>query len=301
MIETVGVVGCGSAGTGVIEAAARSGFSVVGLRATGGDLEPSRRRLLESLDRRVGRGRMTEEERAVVVSRVRYERDFAALDGCDLVVESALEERDAKSECLKRIEDHISSGAILATNTSSLPLQTLAEELRRPEQFLALHFFHPVPAMKLVEVGATEQTAPGVVATAHQFVRDLGKTAVDVQAIPGYSVNRLLVPYLLHSMETLEQGIGNAPSIDEAMTLGCGHPMGPFALADFIGLDVLLAMARSLHAELKDERYRPPALLESLVEAGEHGRKTLLGFYDYSDSDSVTNPRLPKEQHPLTE
>ncbi len=186
----------------------------------------------------------------------------------------------------------LSRGTILATNTSSLPLEALARAVERPEELLALHFFNPVPAMKLVEVAATERTAPGVLRAALAFVERIGKTPVEVSAAPGYVVNRLLVPLLLHAIETLEHGAASAESIDRAMALGAAHPMGPLALADFIGLDVVLAIARTLHGELSDVRYRAPSLLRRLVLAGHLGKKSGLGIYDWRGDVPAPNPAI---------
>ncbi len=292
MVQTVGVLGCGTMGTGLVEAAARAGFQVVAVRARGGDPSKARARVEKSLTKRVSKGKMTEEECAAVLGRVTWGETLEPLAACDLVVECALEEMGPKLACLQEAERHMSDGAVLASNTSSLPLSDLAEQLQRPAQFLALHFFNPVPAMKLCELAGTDYTAPGAIASARGFAEAIGKTVVEVAGSPGYVVNRLLVPYLLHAIDTLESEIADAPSIDEAMKLGCGHPMGPLALADFIGLDVVLAMATTLQAELMDSRYRLPTMLRRLVAAGHLGRKSGLGIYDYTDSDDVVNPAL---------
>lgn len=290
--EKIGVVGCGWMGSGVIETCAAKGFSVIAVEATGGDVDRARARVVKSLDRRVAEGKLTAEDRDAILGRIHYTTDPAELADCDLVIESAVEEFEPKARILVEIEEHLTHGAILASNTSSLPLDALADRLRRPEQFLALHFFNPVPAMKLVELSATEHTAPGCVEAARSFVQALDKTPVEVPASPGYVVNRLLVPYLLHAIETLEAGVADAEAIDEAMKLGCGHPMGPLALSDLIGLDVVFAMARTLHAEFRDQRYRAPSLLRRLVLAGHLGRKSGRGIYDYRGDEVTVNPAI---------
>ncbi len=290
--ERIGVVGCGLMGSGVIETCAARGFAVTAVKATGGDLDRARARVAGSLDRRVHKGKLTEAERDAILGRIRYTTDLAELADCDLVIESAVEELAPKARVLAEIESHLTGGAILASNTSSLPLDALADRLKRPEQFLALHFFNPVPAMKLVELSSTERTAPGCVEAARSFVLALEKTPVEVSASPGYVVNRLLVPYLLHAIETLEAGVADAPAVDEAMKLGCAHPMGPLALADLIGLDVVFAMARTLHDELRDQRYRAPSLLRRLVLAGHLGRKAGRGIYDYRGDEVTVNPAI---------
>ncbi len=292
MVDKIGVVGCGVMGSGIAAAVATRGMPVVAVKATGGDPEKARARIRAILDRRVKRGKMTEAVRDEILGRIEVSTDLSALAECDLVIESAVEELDAKRALLARIEAEITSGTILATNTSSLPLDTLADAVERPEQLLALHFFNPVGAMKLVELSFTARTAPGAVIAAKSFVERIGKVPVEVAPSPGYVVNRLLVPMLLHAIESLETGLATPEAIDTAMTLGAGHPMGPLALADLIGLDVVLSMATTLKKELHDKRYRAPSLLRRLVLAGDLGRKTGRGIYDYTGEERVVNPSL---------
>jgi 3-hydroxybutyryl-CoA dehydrogenase len=182
--------------------------------------------------------------------------------------------------------------AVLGTNTSSLRLEKLAESLARPAQFVGLHFFSPVPAMELVELGAVAQTSESAVSSAEAYCKQIGKTAVRVQASPGYVVNRLLVPFLLHGISTLESGIASATAIDTAMKLGCGHPMGPLALSDLIGLDVVRAMAETMRRELDDPRYDMPKTLLQLTAANQLGRKSGIGIYDYSSDPVALNPAI---------
>jgi len=279
-------------GTGIATTVASHGFSVVAVKATGGHPLHATRRIQKQLDRGVKKGRLTAEERDDILSRIEVSAELSALSDCDLVIESAVEDLAAKLDLLKRIEEHISHSTILATNTSSLPLETLAVAVERPEELLALHFFNPVGAMKLVELSATTLTAPGAIVAARAFCVRIGKVPVDVMPSPGYVVNRLLVPMLLHAIETLESGVATPDAIDTAMTLGAGHPMGPLALADLIGLDVVLAMATTLKEKLRDKRYRAPSLLRRLVLAGDLGRKTRRGIYDYRGDTPVVNPYL---------
>ena len=209
-----------------------------------------------------------------------------------MVVESAVEDEPAKLELLKKIEAKMHPEAVLGTNTSSLRLEVLAGGLSRPERFVGLHFFSPVPAMDLVELGGPAQTAEFALQRAEAFCAQIGKTPVRIQSSPGYVVNRLLVPYLLHGIETLESGIASADGIDTAMRLGCAHPMGPLALSDLIGLDIVYAMAETMARELKDPRYTIPRTLKQLFQAKQLGRKTNIGIYDYSGEKPVLNPAI---------
>ena len=288
-IDRVAVIGCGQMGRGITEVCAAAGLQVVAVKATGGDLEKVRAKFERSFDRRVQKGKLAPEDRDAILARIAIASDLDAVAGVDLVIESALEDFEIKANLLAEIEKRISPGAILASNTSSLPLVELAERVARPEQLLALHFFNPAAVMKLVELGVTDKTAPGAAEAARAFCQRIGKVAVEVSASPGYVVNRLLVPYLLHAIETLEEGVAGPEAIDEAMRLGCAHPLGPLGLSDLIGLDVVAAMATTLEAELSDTRYRVPSLLRRLVAAGELGRKSGKGIFDYTGEQPVPN------------
>lgn len=292
-IEQIAVIGCGQMGLGIAESAATHGIDVIAVKLTPGDLETPRRGILKGLERRVARGKLSAEQRDAIMARLRFTSDLGEIAGVGLVIESCLEDMQAKGGILAKLEHHIAPSAVLASNTSSLRLSELAGFLKHPERFLALHFFNPVPAMKLVEVSGTTQTAAAARQLATDFCTQIDKTAVQIQDTPGYVVNRLLVPYMLHAIETLEQGVASADSIDVAMKLGCGHPMGPLALADLIGLDVVFAMAKTMHHELRDSRYRAPSLLRRLVLAGHLGRKSARGVYDYTDAaNPVVNPAI---------
>ena len=279
-------------GRGIAEVSAVAGLQVKAIKLTPGDLSVPRGNIEKSLARRVKKGKMTAEESAAVLGRIEFTSDLSALAGVDLAVESAVEEEDTKIKLLKDMEAKLHPEAILGTNTSSLRLQTLAKALEKPERFLGLHFFSPVPAMELVELGAIGETAEWAVQRAEEYCSAIGKTAVRIQAAPGYVVNRLLVPYLLHGIETLESGIAEADAIDTAMKLGCGHPMGPLALSDLIGLDVVRAMAETLSRELGDSRYTMPKTLIQLTDADQLGRKSGKGIYDYSGDKPVLNPSI---------
>ena len=292
-VGRVAVVGCGMMGRGIVEVAAAAGIRCTAIKVTPGSLEEPREKIRQSLDRRVKRGKMTAEQCAEAMERIELSADVAAVESADLVIESAVEEEAAKLELLKKIEAKMHPEAVLGTNTSSLRLDTLSKALKRPERFVGLHFFSPVPAMELVELGGTAKTAEFALARSEDLCKQIGKTAVRISASPGYVVNRLLVPYLLHGIETLESGIADAEGIDTAMRLGCGHPMGPLALSDLIGLDIVYAMAETMHRELGDEhRYRIPRTLKQLFEAKQLGRKSGVGIFDYRGEKPVLNPAI---------
>lgn len=290
--ETIGIVGMGAMGRGIAEVAAQSGYETILVKATPGELDKARRAIAESLGRAVKKGKMTAEELDATLGRLILTHDLDALSGARIVVESIVEDLGQKRALFAEIEPRISPNAVLATNTSSLPIAELAEGLKVPMRFVGLHFFSPVPAMKLVEIATTTKTYPNAVEEAQRFVEHLGKTPVMVGETAGYIVNRLLVPYLLDAIGALESRVAPAQSIDAAMKLGCAHPMGPLALADAIGLDVVYAMAKTLHRELNDRRYSPPALLRRLVLNGHLGKKTGVGIYDYSSEPVRENRDL---------
>jgi 3-hydroxybutyryl-CoA dehydrogenase len=290
-VRTIGVVGCGLMGSGIAEVAALAGFDVVVVKATAGSLDSAIKRVESSLDRSVSKGKLTEEARDAARARLTFSADLDALAKCDLVIESTAETMASKKRMLAEIEA-AAPNAILGTNTSSLPLAQLASALKSPERFVGLHFFSPVPMMKLVEVGRLAQTAGDVITASCITLEKLGKTPVLLGEEPGYIVNRLLVPYLCHAIEMLEMGVARAQDIDTAMKLGCGHPLGPLALSDLIGLDIVFAMAQTLSSELRDKRFKAPTLLRRLVLAGNLGKKTKLGLYDYRGAEPTENPDI---------
>jgi 3-hydroxybutyryl-CoA dehydrogenase len=289
---TIGIVGMGGMGRGIAEVAAMAGYEVVLAKATPGAIDSARRHIASSLDRQVKKGKLTSEQVDAALARLILTNDLDMLSGCRIVIESIVEDLAAKRALFNDIESRLPLASVLATNTSSLPLAALADSLRAPNRFLGLHFFSPVPAMKLVEVATTLKTYPSAVEEAQKFVERIGKTPVMVGETSGYIVNRLLVPYLLDGIRALEARVAPAEGIDTAMKLGCGHPMGPLALADAIGLDVVYAMAKTMHRELADRRYSPPALLRRLVLNGHLGKKTKLGIYDYSAEPARENREL---------
>ena len=291
-LRTIGVVGTGAMGRGIAEVAALRGLETVLVKATPGALDGARRYIAESLGRAVKKGKISAPALDETLGRLTLTSDLDAVSSCDVVIESIVEDLGRKQQLFADLEPRVSPAAVLATNTSSLPLAALADKLRAPQRFVGLHFFSPVPAMKLVEVATTARTYPAAVETAHELVRALDKTPVMVADTSGYIVNRLLVPYLLDGIAALEARVAPAESIDTAMKLGCGHPMGPLALADAIGLDVVYAMAKTMHRELADRRYSPPALLRRLVLNNHLGKKSKLGIYDYRTDPPRENPEL---------
>jgi len=291
-VFTVAVVGCGMMGRGIMEVSAAAGLNVIGIKLTPGALDEPKGKIKQSLDRRVKRGKLEEVELGRILSRIQLSSQLNDVRRADLVIESAVEDEATKIKILKDLEAAMAPDAVLATNTSSLRLETLAAGLANPRRFLGLHFFSPVPVMDLVELSGVAATAAQTLATAEAYCRQIAKTPVRVQVSPGYVVNRLLVPYLLHGISTLESGIASAEAIDTAMKLGCGHPMGPLALSDMIGLDVVRAMAETLHRELRDARYSVPHTLLQLTQANQLGRKSGIGIYDYTSEPPQPNPAL---------
>ncbi len=289
-VQSLGVVGCGLMGTGLVEVAALAGFDVVAVKATPGLLDDVASRVDRSMARAVSKGKLTAEARDVAMSRIAFTSDMGQLETCELVVESVIESLAEKQRVLPLIEEALPPSAVLGSNTSSLPLSELAKPLARPNQFLGLHFFSPVPLMKLVEVAPLPTTDEQTVRVASSVIERLGKVAIRTGEGAGYIVNRLLVPYLCHAIESLEYGVAGAKDIDSAMRLGCSHPLGPLALSDLIGLDVVLAMAQSLQNEHVDKRFHPPSLLRRLVLRGHLGKKSGIGIFDYRGEDPVENP-----------
>ena len=281
-IGTVGVIGVGTMGSGIVEVAARNGLQVVAREATPELVEAGRGRVEKSMDRGVARGKLDEAAREAASAAVAWTTDLDDLAGCDLVLEAVPENLALKLEIFGVLDRVLDPAAIMATNTSSIPIIDVAMGTSRPEQVLGMHFFNPATVMKLVEVISTQLTAPEVTAAATAFAADtLGKRVVPAPDRAGFVVNKLLVPYICQAIEMYESGHASATDIDEAMKLGAGHPMGPLTLADLIGLDVCLFTAESLYAEYAERFYAPPPLLRRMVAAGRLGRKTGRGFYEY--------------------
>jgi len=283
-VERVGVVGCGLMGSGIAEVCARAGFDVVVREVDASAAERGQQRVLASLDRGVRSGKLSEPERDAAVARLTFTTDLGDLADRHLVVEAVVEDEALKTEVFSVLDKVVTSdGAVLASNTSSIPVMKLGIATSRPEQVIGIHFFNPVPVLRLVELVPSLLTSKETVARAAAFAQGgLGKQVIHCQDRAGFVVNALLIPYLLSAIRMMESGFATAEDIDTGMVEGCNHPMGPLRLTDLIGLDTTLAVADSLYAEFKEPLYAPPPLLSRMVEAGLLGRKTKRGFYDYS-------------------
>jgi 3-hydroxybutyryl-CoA dehydrogenase len=283
MIERVGVVGSGLMGSGITEVCARAGLEVVVVEADAAACTRGRERFAKSLDTGVRRGKLSPEEAERATEAVRYATDLGELADRELVVEAITEDAAAKVTIFKTLDEVVESdNALLASNTSSIPIMKLATVTKRPEQVLGLHFFNPVPVLRLVELVTSLMTSDEVVDRATGFVTSrLDKRVIRSQDRAGFIVNSLLIPYLLSAIRMLESGFATRDDIDAGMMEGCAHPMGPLALSDLVGLDTMQAVAESLYDEFKEPLYAPPPLLLRMVEAGLLGRKTGRGFYEY--------------------
>jgi len=295
-IRSVGVLGAGQMGLGIAQAAARAGYETIMAKATAGPLDAQRGKVEKQLQKDVERGKLTAADHGALLERLRWTVHLHDLADVDLVVESIVEELPVKREHFARLDAVVKDDAIFATNTSTLTVAELAAATSRPERVVGLHFFNPVHAMKLVEVAPGLRTSADTVATMVAFAKRLGKTPVVVADSTGYIVNRLLVPYMVDAIGCLERRLGSIADIDTAMQNGANHPMGPLALADFIGLDIVLHMASLLQQEYKEARFAPPALLRRMVIAGWLGRKSGLGFYDYRQTPPAPHDALLQQR-----
>ena len=280
-VKSVGVVGAGFMGSGIAEAVARAGFDVVLQEPHTDPLARSRDRVEASVGKAVQRAKIGEADGAALVARITWTTELDALSSADLIIEAIVEDPGAKGKLFQRLDAIVCEGAVLATNTSSIPIAQIASWTKRPHRLLGLHFFSPVPVMDLVEIVVGIDTAPEVVDASERFMRAIGKHPIRTKDRSGFIVNMLLVPYLMAGVRMYEDGFATREDIDEGMKRGAGHPMGPLTLCDFIGLDVLYAVCDSLYEEFKRPEYAPPPLLKRLVVAGHHGRKTGRGFYEY--------------------
>jgi 3-hydroxybutyryl-CoA dehydrogenase len=281
-IKKVGVCGMGLMGAGIAQVAATSGYEVVALEAVQTALDKGLAGIKKSLDKFVEKGSLQAADRDAALGRLKTTTDVEDLKGCDLVIEAIIENIAAKKELFAKLDSMLAPHAIICSNTSSLCVIEMAAATKRPKQVAGLHFFNPVPIMKLVEVVKTIVTDQATIDALYIFAKKLGKVPILAQDTPGFVVNRLLVPYLLYAIRMYEQGLASKEDIDEGMKLGCGHPMGPLTLLDFVGLDTTYYIAEIMFDEFKDPMFASPPLLKRMVLAGHHGRKSGKGFYDYS-------------------
>ena len=284
LIERVGVVGCGLMGSGIAEVCARAGLDVMVREVNADAAEAGRSRVVKSLDRGLAAGKLTEAERDAAVSKLSFTTDLSDMADRELVVEAVLEQEAMKVEIFQELDRVLADPlAILASNTSSIPIMKLGTVTNRPNQVIGIHFFNPVPVLRLVELVTSLMTSPDTLARAQSFATDtLNKRVILSKDRAGFVVNALLIPYLLSAIRMMESGFASADDIDTGMVEGCSHPMGPLKLTDLIGLDTTLAVALSLYDEFKEPLYAPPPLLSRMVDAGLLGRKTGRGFYDYN-------------------
>ncbi len=283
-IRKVGVVGCGLMGSGIAQVSAQAGYDVTVREITDDLFQRGYKRIAGSLDKFVEKQKMTAAERDTVLGRIKGTTKLADLKDCDLVIEAAIENFAEKTKIYRELDGVCGHKTIFASNTSSLSIGDMAAVTKRQDRFCGLHFFNPVPIMKLVEVVRSIDTSEETYQTAKAFAESTGKTVVTAKDTPGFVVNLLLVPYLLDAVRALEAGVASKEDIDNGMKLGCGHPMGPLTLLDFVGLDTTYYIAEIMFAEFKDTRYAAPPLLKRMVNAGYNGRKSGRGFYNYSAS-----------------
>ena len=281
-IKKVGICGCGLMGSGIAEVTSKAGLEVTICEVSDDFLKKGIGRIDKSLSRAVSKGKLDEAGKKTVLDKIKGTTRLKDLADSDIIIEAVIENLDEKIKLYKQLDTIVKKEAVFASNTSSLSITEMGASTSRPDIFCGLHFFNPVPVMKLVEVVKTVATSDATLKTAKTFAEKLGKVVVSCSDSPGFVVNRLLVPYLLDAIRAYEAGLATMEDIDTGMKLGCGHPMGPLELTDFIGLDTIYYIAEILFEEFKDHHYAAPPLLKTMVKAGYLGRKTGRGFYDYT-------------------
>ncbi len=290
-IKKVGVLGCGLMGSGIAQVAAQAGYDVVVREVEQKFLDKGMGGIQKNLAKSVEKGKMQQADADACIGRLKGTTNLHDLADCDIVIEAIIENAQLKKETYAELDKIVKPEALFASNTSSLTITELSMATARPKQFVGLHFFNPVPVMKLVEVVRTILTDDASFDAAFAFAKSLGKDAVSCRDNSGFIVNRLLVPYILDAIRAFEEGVGSIEDIDKAMVLGCGHPMGPFTLLDFVGLDTTYYITHVMYEEYQEKRFASPPLLRKMVLAGRFGRKSGAGFYDYSGEKPVPMDR----------
>ena len=280
-IKKVGVVGCGTMGSGITQVCAQSGYQVIVSEINDELLNKGLASINSVLTKSVEKGKISQQDKDTTLDHIKGTTSTKGFYDCDLVIEAAIENMELKKKIFAELDKICPKHAILATNTSCLSIIDMAMATSRPEKVLGLHFFNPAPIMKLLEIVKTIATSDETLEVGKDFGNSLGKTTVIAQDTPGFIVNRLMVPFLLNAIRMLDAGVATREDIDTATNLGLNHPMGPLTLADFIGLDIILSIANAIYDELKDPQYIPPPLLKKMIAAGWLGRKTGKGFYEY--------------------
>ncbi len=286
-IRKVAVLGCGLMGSGIAEVCAKAGYDTRVREVNDDFAQRGRASIEKSLGKAVEKGKLEAAARDEILGRITMTTRLADLKDCDLIIEAVTENLDMKNEMFRELDGICPEHTIFASNTSSLTIAAMAAATNRPHRFVGLHFFNPVPVMKLVEVVRSIATEPAAFRAAYDFAASLGKTPIEAKDTSGFVVNRLLVPYMLDAIRCLEQGLATIEDIDTGMTLGTGYPMGPFVLGDFVGIDTLYYISEIMFEEFREARFAPPPLLKRMVTLGYYGRKTKRGFYDYRGEKPV--------------